>query len=183
MRLAGALTIQHISGDGQVLAATPIPMDPVPMIHDFILTPSYLVLVLPPFVSDQPSEDGSFLSTFRWHGDQPVRVQVYHKTDLSLARQFDLDPFWVFHFGNGYEADGEIRADFTLHDTPDFMLNDAYAIMDGSWDGHSSTGLTYAHMRLNMQTGEASVERLPDLGACEFLQTPARDDLQTIGLF
>ena len=83
----------------------------------------------------------------------------------------ELDPFWVFHFGNGYDSGAEeVTFDLSLHDTPNFMTHDGYAVMDGTWDGHVSAALTYGQVRLNVRTGHSQIDTFPSFGATEFLR-------------
>ena len=145
------------------------------MIHDFVVTETKLVISMPPLWADQTGSHLSFLGQYSWHGDQGVRTLIFDKNDLSLVREMALDPFWVFHFGNGYDsAADEITLDLTLHDSPNFMLDDAYAMMDGSWDGHVSAALTYGQIRLNLSSRSSQIETFPGFGQAEFLRIDPR---------
>ena len=172
------LIIQKISPGGELAGFQVIPQDATAMVHDFALTPSKLIVVLPPFLADQDAGQG-FLSRFTWHGSRTTRVLVFDRADLGLVQEFELPAFWLFHFGNAYEtAAGTLVCDFIKHEDVGFMTHDGYAVMDGSWHGHATTGMTYAQLDLNLMSGKAQIQILPELGKCEFLKTNPRTTLQ-----
>ena len=152
------LIIQKVSAAGELTALQAIPQDVMAMVHDFVLTPSKLIVLLPPFLADQDGERG-FLNRFTWHGSQATRVLVFDRADLNLVREFELPALWLFHFGNAYEtAAGTLVCDFAKHEDVSFMTHDSYAVMDGSWHGHVSAGMTYSQLELNLITGQAELQ-------------------------
>ena len=175
--IPGGLVLYHISADGELINFGFMPMEVGGMMHDFVLTDTKLVVMIPPYLADK-LEGEHFLDRYSWYGDQPVKALVFDKSDLSLIREIELDPFWVFHFGNAYDASSdEIVCDFAMHDDVTFMEDDAFAFMDGSWDGHVSTGLTYAKVRMNIRTGQSILERRPEFGPAEFFRINPQDNL------
>ncbi len=172
------LLLYHIDAAGALQQVRAIPFDAAPMIHDFVVTATKLVVLVPPLQVDHLDEEASILGLYSWHGDQPTRALIFDKADLSLTQEIELDPFWVFHFGNGYDSGpDEITLDLTLHETPDFMLDTAFAMMDGSWDGHVSTEVVYTQIRLNLRTGRSQIETVPELQTAEFLKIDPRASL------
>jgi len=88
--------------------------------HDFVLTQSHLVFCVGPVLSDFPkfllgtrSLDGSL----HWEGGKPTLIVVAPR-DGGPARFFETEPFFQFHFANGYEEDGTIHLDMARY--PDF---------------------------------------------------------------
>ncbi len=173
----GALIIYHISAQGKLLQTHVLPQTATPMIHDFMITKSKIILVLPPFAaSDLRGE--SFVGLFEWSKDSPTQVLVIDKSDLSNVRQVELDPFWVFHFGNAYDmSDTELGFDFALHDDPSFMTKDAFEAMDGSWDGAGSSASHYVQARVDLNSKTVTLDKASELGQVEFIQTDARENL------
>ncbi len=133
------------------------------MVHDFMITRTKLIIVAPPFRASEMG-DRSFLESFEWQKEDHVQILVFDKNDLGNVVQIDVDPFWVFHFGNAYDLNtNEIGFDFVLHENPQFMTNDAFRIMDGSWDGKAAAKSSYARARLDLNAQRAYIERISDL--------------------
>ena len=174
---AGVL-LYHISATGQVEKLRFLPLEAGPMIQDFVVTESKILLIIPPFTARDQTTD-AFLDRYTWQQDQPTRLLVFDKNNLSLIGETQTDPFWVFHFGGGYDASAqEIVCDFSCHSDTSFMEVDAYAMMEGTWDGHVSAGLAYLTLRLNVATGAVQLEKRKELGQVEFLKTDPRAALQ-----
>jgi carotenoid cleavage dioxygenase len=103
---------------------------------------------------------------------------VIDKDDLTRVTTIEMDPFWVFHFGNAYDISStEIGFDFALHDDPGFMTKDAFAAMDGSWDGAASATSRYVQARIDLKAKTTRLEKSPEFGQVEFIQTDARENL------
>lgn len=172
-----ALILYHISADGRLLQTHIIPQNATPMIHDFVITASKIVLVAPPY-SASNTDGKSFLDLFAWNGTQPTKIFIIDKDDLTNMSVIESDPFWVFHFGNAYDISPiEIGFDFVLHDNPGFMTQDAFAAMDGSWDGGASAASRYVQARINLRSKTAGLEKAPEFGQVEFIQTDYRENL------
>ena len=173
-----ALILYHISADGQLLKTHVLPQMVTPMIHDFMMTASKVVIISPPFVSSH-STGGSFIDKFQWKDEQPTRALVIDKTDLTNVMVIELDPFWVFHFGNAYDITStEIGFDFIVHDNPGFMTRDAFSVMDGSWNGEDSVKSRYAQAKLDLKSRTALIEYFEDFGPAEFIRTDERENLK-----
>ena len=173
-----ALIFYHISASGALLETHVVPQQSTPMIHDFLLTDRKIVVIASPYSAAAPSEK-AFIDWFVWNGNAPARILVIDKNDLTDVSIVDADPFWVYHFGNAWDVSAtEIGFDFAHHDGPDFMTDSAFAAMDGSWDGTVAASSRYAQARLDWTTGRLRMEKAPELGEVEFIQTDAR---QTLG--
>ncbi len=172
-----ALVIYHILTDGTLNKTHVIPQTATPMVHDFMITQTKIVIVTPPFTASAPDGD-SFVDQFEWHAQTPTEVLVIKKDDLSEVTVLQMDPFWVYHFGNAYDISAtEIGFDFALHDDPGFMTKDAFAAMDGSWDGAASAASRYVQVRLDLTRKTTRLEISPEFGQVEFIQTDARENL------
>lgn len=142
-----ALIIYHISAHGQLLQTHILPQSATPMIHDFMITDTKIVIIAPPYTSSN-AQGKAFVDLFEWRNDQPTQVLIIDKDDLSSVTQIEIEPFWVFHFGNAYDISAsQIGFDFALHDDPSFMTQDAFAAMDGSWDGEASASSSYVQAK------------------------------------
>ena len=172
-----ALILYHISKSGKLLKTHILPQTAAPMIHDFMITASKIIIVVPPYFATNP-EGRSFVDSFEWNSTQSTQILVIDKNDLSNFTTIEVDPFWVFHFGNAYDvSQSEIGFDFALHDDPSFMTEDAFAAMNGSWDGGTSAASRYVQAKINLSSGAVSLDPLPEFGQVEFIQTDARENL------
>ena len=171
------LILYHISSGGTLLKTHVLPQQATPMIHDFMITDTRIVIVAPPYFATGKTE-GAFIDRFKWQGEAVTHILVIDKNALSNVTVIEADPFWVFHFGNAYDVSAsEIGFDFAHHDDPAFMTQDAFAVMDGSWDGKSSAVSRYVQARLDLSAGQLRMERMPEFGQVEFIRTDARQNL------
>ncbi|MBL4598890.1 MAG: carotenoid oxygenase family protein [Rhizobiaceae bacterium] len=172
-----AILIYHLSATGELLQTHLLPQMHTPMLHDFLITDSKLILVMPPFRASK-SSDGAFLDQFEWNAQQSTQILVIDKSDLTHFVELETEAFWVFHFGNAYDiSSSEIGFDFALHSDPGFMTKDAYQVMDGSWNGGAQTTMHYAQARLDLSKRTVHIERNNDHGQVEFVQIDPREQL------
>jgi len=97
-------------------------------IHSFALTPSFVVLVEYPLVF-KPVELGlsgrPFIENFKWKPDRPTRFLVIDRSDGSIARVHEAEPFFCFHHVNAFESPEELTVDLTFY--PDAgIIRDLY---------------------------------------------------------
>jgi carotenoid cleavage dioxygenase len=100
---------------------TPVDIDEGVMVHDFVVTEQYLVLVLSPAVFDIEAmlAGGPLLA---WKPDMGTRIAVIHRDGTGPVRWIHHDAFWVWHFANGHDQpDGTIAMDFPRWRTPGFL--------------------------------------------------------------
>ena len=172
-----ALIIYHISSTGELLQTHIIQQAATPMIHDFMITETKLVIVAPPYNANNLNGE-AFIELFEWHDTHSTQILVIDKDDFTQVSTFEIDPFWVFHFGNAYDInDSEIGFDFAHYDDPTFMTHDSFAFMDGTWEGDISSASRYAQVFLNLTTKTACLKTVDGLGRTEFIQTDYRQNL------
>ena len=172
-----ALILYHIGSDGQLLRTHILPQTSTPMVHDFMITASKIVIVAPPY-SASNTTGKTFGALFEWDAARPTQILVIDKDDFTNVSTVEIDPFWVFHFGNAYDISAtEIGFDFALHDTPGFMTQDAFAAMDGSWDGRVSSRSNYVQASVDPDSKTVRLDKAPEFGHVEFIQTDSREDL------
>ena len=165
---AGLLVFWHIGADGKLLRVARLPVEPMTMPHDFIVTAKHLVLLLPPFHYRPEADADSFLDKHEWQPQDPCRVLVIEKNDLSSHFFAELPAQWVFHFGNGWEDNaGIIRFDGSRAPDPGIMTSAFSEIMRGR-SVHSSMTRQY-HYRINTRTRTVVEEAMlaPEI-YCEF---------------
>ncbi len=171
------LVVYHISAEGDLLKTHVLPQEATPMVHDFVLTDTKIIIAAPPYAADAGT-GGAFIDRFSWQSDVSTRFLVISKDDPTYVTVLETDAFWVYHFGNAYDISAtEIGFDFSHHDDPSFMTQDAFAAMDGSWDGAASAASRYVQGRLDLTGKQVHLEMAPEFGQTEFIQTDARQNL------
>jgi all-trans-8'-apo-beta-carotenal 15,15'-oxygenase len=115
------LTPYWIRPDGALTAFSPITLPYPVMNHDFVLTEHYLVFCLGPilvhplkFILGLASFDGAM----RWDGGRPTLILLVPRDGVGAPRWIETDPFFQFHFANGFEQDGALIVDLTRY--PDY---------------------------------------------------------------
>ena len=101
--------VQHviIGTDGTVSRTTDIPVADGPMMHDFALTPGYVVLLDLPVTFSLDAASAGLKLPYTWNPAHQARVGLLPRGGTAAGvRWFEVDPCWVFHTLNAYEDDG-----------------------------------------------------------------------------
>jgi carotenoid cleavage dioxygenase-like enzyme len=111
----------QIDASGNLAKTFSIALAAPTMIHDFILTERHIVLLAGPAIFDlQAAQSGKPM--LQWRPELGTRIGLI-ALDGSSVKWLETDPFFVFHFGNGFERGGHIFIDYVRHD----RLNLGYA--------------------------------------------------------
>ena len=163
------LLFYRIDQTGGLAKFNAMPIAPLGMVHDFVVTARRLVMLLTPLVLEPDrflSGQASFLDAHVWHPALGTRVLVVDKDTLEPVRRYELPPGFHFHHGNGWEeADGTIRLDLCQAPDPAFLTEDLRAVMRGEWR-FSSTYPSYRRSVLK-PNGIAAIDDV-EPGAVEF---------------
>ncbi len=129
------LIFYRIDPNGRLAKVNVLPMAPLGLTHDFVVTERWLVVLLTPFVLD-PEKFATghtpILDAHAWRPELGVRVLVVDKDSLEIERRHELPPGFHFHHGNGWEeADGTIRLDLCQAPDPSFVIRDFRSVMQG----------------------------------------------------
>ena len=158
---AGAkLVVWQIDASGALVKAqfgeSPCPGGTV---HDRAITAQYLVLPLPPVKFHFGADVAG--GAFEYEPNEPLRILVMRKDDITQRRVFELPAQMVFHVGNAFErADGSIALSYIGAPCPRFMFEGAVALMRGH---PASFGGSSTHVaRLDLRSGRASVQGFGD---------------------
>jgi len=88
------------------------------MIHDFVLTERHVVLLVGPAIFDiEAAQRGG--SVLAWRPDLGTTIAVVG-LDGSAPTMLEAEPFFVYHFANGFERGSSIVIDYVRH--PAFSL-------------------------------------------------------------
>ncbi|MEP3889196.1 MAG: carotenoid oxygenase family protein [Hellea sp.] len=161
-----SLFIYKISKSGGLENMQVIPDVPGGLMHDFSMTKSHLIFMLPSLRANRKSID--YLGGFSWLPSEAQRVVVLNKDDLSDRRDFELPPGLQFHFGNAYEErNGDIRFSFCTT-AQEFLLTGLKVILEGTVPEPAAGKLTHAVLRRN---GKAEItQQISAMGDHEFPQ-------------
>ena len=100
--------VQHVvvGSGGRVTSATNIPVADGPMMHDFALTASYIVLFDLPVTFSMDAVSAGKKLPYTWNAAHPARVGLLPRDGSpGDIRWFEVDPCWVFHTLNAYDDD------------------------------------------------------------------------------
>ena len=74
-------------------------------IHDFCLAGDYVVVLECPMIfSILRFIFQSTMKSIQYDESYPTLVHVFRKSDFSHVKTIEQDPFYVFHFANGYST-------------------------------------------------------------------------------
>lgn len=171
---AGKLVVYQIGPDGRLQRSQLLPLPGAPMVHDFVLTERFLVLLLPPLSIDfgaLRAGHASFAGAMRFDASQATRVLVIDKATLVPRRSLELPAQLMFHFGNGWDRGDHIELDFVSSDPQDFLSGRFSSVLDGEADASRSTP-RLQFLRLDLSSGRCSQHERPE--GVEFPQVDPR---------
>jgi carotenoid cleavage dioxygenase len=103
----------QIDASSSLVRSFPVALDKPTMIHDFVLTERYLVLLACPAIFDlRAAQAGQ--SMLQWQPSLGTRIGLI-PLDGESVTWLDAEPFFVFHFANGFEQGGRIFIDYVRH--------------------------------------------------------------------
>ena len=98
---------------GALTRLAPVTLPYPLMNHDFVLTEHYLVFCLGPILVHSLKfllGFSSFDGALHWEGGKPTLILLVPRNG-GAPRFIETEPFFQFHFANGYEQDGAIVLD------------------------------------------------------------------------
>ncbi|MCX2982392.1 lignostilbene alpha-beta-dioxygenase [Halieaceae bacterium IMCC14734] len=156
--MMGALNFYKIDPHGEMVGRTRHKVGNYAMCHDFAMTDKYAVFFLCPAVFKTPLKFvlgmHSIVDAMAYDPSLPTKVVVLSLDDLSLVREFEVDPFFCYHFGNAYEDGDEINVDVCRVDEMGSMdaMRDVFADIEVEPDPSAC----FYRFKLNLASGEVS---------------------------
>jgi carotenoid cleavage dioxygenase len=120
--------VQHVVVDaaGKVSRTTDVAVADGPMMHDFALTATYVVLLdLPVTFSLNAVTAGKELP-YIWNPAHQARVGLLPRDGSGDVTWIEIDPCWVFHCLNAYDEDGKVVVDLCQY-TDSFDVSTLWA--------------------------------------------------------
>ncbi len=160
------------AGGARCLGSLPLPG--VLMLHDFIATERHLIFFLAPVrirLLRAMMGLGSISDNIAWQPELGTEVLVIPIDAPEQVTRFQVEPFYVWHFGNAWEEDGRIVLDYVRY--PDFGTNQWLAEQMSGWAATDAQGrlcrATLDPRARTLHSGQVSDRR------CEFpVTTPLR---------
>ena len=119
------LNLYESDRSGKVIKHSQTKLPRLTTFHDFLLVGKYLVFCIPPIeIQPLPIVLGlaSYSESMRWQPELGTQILIFDRNDLSLVSNFTTEPWFQWHFGNGYiDADDNIVCDLVRY--PDFDTN------------------------------------------------------------
>lgn len=142
-----------VGPDGTVTSGpTPVAgVDAAHMVHDFVITATKIVLVISPAVFELEKLLRGEGSPLDWRPEQGTRIAVIDRADGSTA-WYQTDPFWSWHYGNGFDDGDDVVFDGVRWDS----LGIGLAGDEG--DNHGA----YVRFRLRPGTTDVGMETVVD---------------------
>ncbi|MBH8563577.1 carotenoid oxygenase family protein [Nostoc sp. CENA67] len=168
------LNLYRSDRTGKIIQKTAFKLDRYSVIHDFVLTQKYLVFFMPPMaLNTLPLLLGltTLSESLLWKPQLGTQVLIFDRENLSLVSRGETDPWFHWHFGNGYEDDqGTIILDVVRYS--DFEQSNEFLREFASGKTHTIANGTLWQVRLNPQMGKVINAQQVVNRKCEFPVVP-----------
>lgn len=163
------LNVYRSDASGKLQKRGAIPLKGLPMIHDCAIAGKYLVFCIPPIrlnVLPLLARLKSYSDALLWQPDKGTEIIVVDQETLEVVSRTTTDPWYQWHFGNGYELpDGSITIEICRYD--DFQTNQRLKeISTGSVQ--TAAVATLWHLRLDPISGKVLENQSVLDRSCEF---------------
>ncbi len=153
-------------------AASKLPAVTLPypvMNHDFVLTRNHLVFCLGPILLHSLKFLLGFMSfdgALHWESGKPTLILLVPRDGKGPNRIIETEPFFQFHFANGYEESGALVLDLARY--PDFnTIGEALrTYWRSDWPSQGMANLT--RLRVDLTNGKVEVRSYDAGSANEF---------------
>jgi carotenoid cleavage dioxygenase len=108
--------VHQFDAKGQLIDSLAVQKPKPTMIHDMMITKSFIIVFDCPLVFDVEAAMAGE-SVLQWQAKHPTIIRLFQKNNLHApAITIPLDPFFMFHFANAYESKGCILIDYIRYD-------------------------------------------------------------------
>ncbi|MGD1932173.1 MAG: carotenoid oxygenase family protein [Leptolyngbyaceae cyanobacterium] len=119
------LNLYRSDATGHIEKKESVPLNGIPLIHDFVLADRYLVFCVPPVrLNPLPAVLGfqSFSDALMWQPKHGTQLVVVDAETLEVISSEAVDPWYQWHFGKGFvNNDGDIVLEVVRYE--DFATN------------------------------------------------------------
>ena len=108
--------VYAVDSGGTLRRRVDVDLPAATMMHDFVLTERYVVLFHFPLVIE-PTAPMRREPLLNWRPELGTRIGLIARADLAGGvRWIETDPFFAFHFANGFERGGILTVDYVRRD-------------------------------------------------------------------
>ncbi|MGI2905027.1 carotenoid oxygenase family protein [Tolypothrix sp. VBCCA 56010] len=177
--LNATLNIYKSISTGKIIQKSQFQLDGTPLLHDFVLAGKYLIFCIPPVrMNPLPVLIGlsSYSDALEWKPQLGTQILVFARETLSLVSRSETEPWYQWHFSNGYIDDsGLVNVDIARYE--DFQTNQ-YLKEVATGETHTPAKSSLSRLQLNPQTGKVTaIEQILDR-YCEFPSVPPQNERQ-----
>jgi all-trans-8'-apo-beta-carotenal 15,15'-oxygenase len=158
------LDVYAIPDDGSVRRLTSVEMPWPAMVHDFIATQTHLVFVICPVrlaILRALLGVANFERLLLWEPRRGVQLLIVPLAAPDAVVRIEAEPFWVWHFVNGFDDGGELVVDLCRY--ADFGT--LAAIRTGRDHAHTSSPALYHRMRIDLRGKRVASEQRHEAAA------------------
>ncbi|MBE9003773.1 carotenoid oxygenase family protein [Fortiea sp. LEGE XX443] len=123
--LNATLNVYKSNFTGKIIQKSKFALAGIPLIHDFVLAGKYLIFFVPAVrlkILPVLLGTSSYSDALKWQPEIGTQILVIDRETLSLVSQGETEPWYQWHFANGYvDPSGAVIVDFTRYD--DFQTN------------------------------------------------------------
>ncbi|WP_017720107.1 carotenoid oxygenase family protein [Kamptonema formosum] len=170
------LRVSRCNSQLQLLQQTAIPLNGVPLIHDFALAGPYLIFFISPVrlqVIPALLQLKSLSDALRWCPEKGTQILVLDRTTLSVVSKSEAEPWYQWHFANGYAGEGgAVVVDIVRYD--DFQTNQRLKEVAAGQTQTPAQGSLW-RVRLEPLSGKIAEMRQLLARSCEFPAVPASE--------
>lgn len=158
---------------GKIIQKASFPLEGIPVVHDFVMAGQYLIFFIPPVrLNPLPVLMGlsSFGNALEWQPSLGTEFLIFDRQTLSLVSRGETEPWYQWHFGNGYvDASGLVIVDVLRYE--DFQTNQHLKEV-ATGQTHTAAKSTLWRITLEPQAGMVkTIEQVLDRD-CEFPIVP-----------
>jgi carotenoid cleavage dioxygenase-like enzyme len=165
----GTLNLFRSDRTGKIQQQGAIALSSLPVVHDFVLAGQYLVFCIPPVrINILPVllQLQSFSDAMQWKPEEGTEIIVVDRDSFTPVCRFNTDPWYQWHFGNGYElADGSILVEIVCY--PNFQTNQRLKEL-ATGKIQTAAVSTFWQLRLDSKTGRVLERQQVVDRSCEF---------------
>lgn len=167
------LNLYRSDRSGTIQAKAEIPLNGIPLIHDFVMAGPYLVFCVPPVrMNPLPAVFGlsSFSDALMWQPKHGTQIVVVERDSFEVVSWGETEPWYQWHFGNSYQDfDGHIVFDVVRY--ANFSTNRFLKEVPTGKTATEAPSQLW-QIRINPQTGKVLDEQILVDGHCEYPVVP-----------
>lgn len=169
MGVNGTINLYRSDRTGKIQQQNSFSLTGLPIVHDFVLAGQYLVFFVSPVrVNLMPVTLGqsSFSDAVKWQPQLGTEILVFDRHTLSLISRGEAEPWYQWHFTNGYVDDeGAVVTELVRYE--DFKTNQ-YLQEVATGTTKTPAPATLWQVKINPQTGGVTQNQQLLADHCEF---------------